>query len=50
MKKNETRSFVKYEEPQICSISFYVEGVLAASSELDDMKETEGSWMDSLGY
>ena len=36
----------EYEKPQVTTILLQVEQGFAQSSQLDDMKETEGEWAD----
>lgn len=42
MKK--TTMALEYEQPQVTTILLQVEQGFANSAQLDDMKETEGSW------
>ena len=42
MKK--TTMALEYEKPQVTAILLQVEQGFAQSSQLDDMKETEGEW------
>lgn len=35
---------LEYEKPQVTAILLQVEQGFAQSSQLDDMKETEGEW------
>lgn len=43
--KKETMATLRYESPQVTTIQLIAEqAMLAGSSNLDDMHETEGEW------
>lgn len=44
MKRVTKVAAVEYEKPQVTAILLQVEQGFANSAQLDDMKETEGSW------
>ena len=44
MRKVTRKAAIDYEQPQVTTILLQVEQGFAQSSQLDDMKETEGEW------
>ena len=46
MKRVTRMAAQEYEKPQVTTILLQVEQGFAQSSQLDDMKETEGEWAD----
>ncbi|MBR6655458.1 MAG: hypothetical protein IKL20_02495 [Alistipes sp.] len=46
MRKVTRKAAIDYEQPQVTTILLQVEQGFAQSSQLDDMKETEGAWAD----